>query len=101
MVAPDYFNTTAYFNFFSNIEGVCTQMNYRHEADELDGDDELENFILNNLCTYSQNRLFVDGECMREFLNKACGGDHENFDMVTRLVAWLDERDYLGSVPDE
>lgn len=60
-----------------------------------------ENFILNNLCTYSQNRLFVDGECMRDFLNKACGGDHKNFDMVTRLVAWLDERDYLGAVPDE
>ena len=70
-------------------------MNYRHEADELDGDDELENFILKNLCMYSQNRLFVDGECMREFLNKACSGDHQNFDMVA--VTWLDERAVRGT----
>ena len=78
---------------YCNLEEVCTQMNYRYEADELDGDDDLEKLILSNMCVCVQNRLFVNSECMRAFID-----EQKNSDMVNRLVVWLESRDYLPSV---
>jgi hypothetical protein len=102
MGSRECFNMTACFDFFSNIEGVCAQMNYRYAPDELDEEDELEEFILKNLCVCSQNRLFVDVDRMHEFLREARISSRVHVrDLRIRLISWLDERDYLVSVNNE